>query len=212
MGLGKKEEDIRITVKSWNGFRPLAGNGLGKEFMRYCYATGGNFKFPPPCGEWVRRAAPGLTGMWRKGLSFHPLAGNGLESQSASFTPTKSTECFRPLSGNGLGKLFAITVGQSLATFCFRPLAGNGLGKAVTFKTASVRLSPYFRSLAGNGLGNRSPLAVRQRRRTRFRPLAGNRLGKLGDIGTSFFTKLSFPSPCGEWIRKIRRILIAISP
>ncbi len=66
-----------------------------------------------------------------------------------------------------------------LAGVGFRPLAGNGLGKV------EVSVSGVVQCYS-------------------FRPLAGNGLGKVLSAGSALALSISlFPSPCGEWVRKV---------
>ncbi len=61
---------------SLKGFRPLAGNGLGKKRHRVSNWFRAS-KFPSPCGEWVRKGLHGTPGT-ATATGFRPLAGNGL--------------------------------------------------------------------------------------------------------------------------------------
>ncbi len=113
-----------------SGFRPLAGNGLGKNNAPQS-VIGNPEQFPSPCGEWVRKE--NLQFVTEQGFvvsEFPSPCGEWVRKAPSAPMKVAGIEGFRPLAGNGLGKEMDLWVRNPVTTLaCFRPLAGNGLGK-----------------------------------------------------------------------------------
>ena len=114
-----------------------------------------SYRFPSPCGEWVRKVDDIENHLENTGCEygFPSPCGEWVRKDNRQDDSEGNAYCFRPLAGNGLGKVSLDSQLAAIAEAKFPSPCGEWVRKAAPLPSPPGAVHQRFRPLAGNGLG-----------------------------------------------------------